>query len=134
MLFYASAFHRWVVAMLQEFPFRMLLMRRAPPDEDCPLRRKTADEVLSLRDGRIADAATVNIANAYCDALEIARDEGILHTDLVDLLDHIDASTTISVQEVEEINSLIGRQGKACPNQCLDLLSSRICINKNNRI
>ena len=132
MLFYASSFHRRVVAMLLAWPYRMFLMRKAPPDDDCPLRRQIADEVLSLRrPGCIADATTIKIPNEYCDVLEIARDDGILHNDLVDLLDNIDAGTTISVQEVEGVNSLIGRQGKACPNQCLDLMSSRICIKKD---
>ena len=130
MLFSAASFDRRVIAILREFPFRMLRMRRSPPEEDCPLRRRTAGEILSLRDGRVADSTTIKIANHYCDVLEIARDEGILHNDLLELLDHIDECTIISAQEVESINSMIPRQGKASRNQCLDLLSSRICIKK----
>ena len=135
LLFYGSAFNRRVTILLKQFPFRMLLMLLAPVDHDCPTRRQIACELVSMRQkgwpeehAEVADATTIKIAHAYFDLLVVVPNQGVLPIGLVNLLEVIDQTTKVSVQEVEGINSMIGLQTKRAPNLSLDLLSSRVSI------
>ena len=79
----------------------------------------------------VADATTIKIAHAYFDLLVVVQNQGVLPIGLVNLLEVIDQTTKVSVQEVEGINSMIGLQTKRAPNLSLDLLSSRVSTKKS---
>eukprot|EP00439_Symbiodinium_sp_Y106_P067738 s2385_g11.t1 len=123
----ASAFERRVVAPLQSWPHRFLLLGKQPDGAACNLRMQIAQELLGTPAHDLEVNARKMKALFHADLLETAR-SGLLTGRLRVCVRTVGVMWKADSRECERINKMLKLFTERGPTSSAELVSSRACI------
>lgn len=123
----ACGFERRILLSLRNYPMKLLLLVRAPPEQVCYTRREIALEILGTRESEL-EVNTKKLRARFAKELEHASQEGTLPRRLYWLLKGASIMLKPDVRENERLNKMIKLMDDRAPHSSMELKSSRLSL------
>ena len=128
LMVHGSQFHRRVCLVVANWPYKILLLVKNPPQTPCPLRKAIAAELCANEADFKLHCVGRKLRDTYKQEITSCAETGLLPPTLAVPLLELRRVWASNTTQNERINKMLGLFGDRCPNAGNDLISARAAI------